>query len=150
MFLFHHWFLLLFFQVFSLHQLSLSRLFFVKYFVFVLLYREYYGFERAFFSLRSFSPCTPSTNLPQYREYYGFETAFFTLSRLYLTLLPDIWHNLVLSRLPWEPAVLHWRTLPICFLELHSVQQKVLVSRFYLCIKALLNPISTSPRFWTD
>ena len=27
----------------------------------------------------------------------------------YLTLLPDIWHNLLLSRLPWEPAVLPWR-----------------------------------------
>ena len=24
----------------------------------------------------------------------------------YLTVLPDIWHNLLLSRLPWESAVL--------------------------------------------
>ena len=65
----------------------------------------------------------------------------------YLTLLPDIWHKLLLSRLPWEPAVLPWRlqglplrfktqTQPICLFESHSVQQKVLVGRFHLMVTA--------------
>ena len=70
----------------------------------------------------------------------------FSLSRVfYLTLLPDLWHNLLLSRVPWEPTVLPWRLQghplmfetqiwPICLFESHSVQQKVLVGRFYLKI----------------
>ena len=67
--------LLLLFRVFSFHQLSLPWLFFFFFrcFVFVLLYRMCHGFERA----------------------------FFPLSRCLLTLLPDIWHNLLLSMLPW-------------------------------------------------
>ena len=78
----------------------------------------------------------------------------------YLTVLPDIWHNLLLSRLPWESAVLPWRLqdLPmrfetqsrsICLCESHSVQQKILIGRFYLCVTALRIAISTSYRFWT-
>ena len=65
----------------------------------------------------------------------------------YLTLFPDIWHNLILPRLPWEPAVLPWRlrglplrfetqTQPICSFESHSVHQKLLVGRFYLRVTA--------------
>ena len=68
---------------------------------------------------------------------------FLPTGVFYLTFLPDIWHNLLLSRLPWEPAVLPWRlqglplrfktqTLPICLFESRSVQRKVLVGRFYL------------------
>ena len=84
MFSFHHWFLLSFlgvfivdcvcslhrcffmcffffttdftivFWVFSFHQVSLPWLFFVRYFVFVLLYSECYGSERAFFYSQAF------------------------------------------------------------------------------------------------
>ena len=50
----------------------------------------------------------------------------------YLTLHPDIWCNLLLSRFTWEPAVLLWRlqgfplqfetqTQLICLFESHSV-----------------------------
>ena len=41
------------------------------------------------------------------RERYGFEWAFFT-HRLLLPYAPsrNFWHNLLLSRLPWEPAVI--------------------------------------------
>ena len=46
---------------------------FVRYFIFELLYWVCYGFEKAFFSLRHF----------------------------YLKLLPNIWHNLLLWRLPY-------------------------------------------------
>ena len=72
----------------------------------------------------------------------------FLLSGVFhLTLLPDIWHNLLLSRLPWKLAVLPWRLqgLPlrfktqsqsICLFESHSVQQKVLVGRFYSRVTA--------------
>ena len=61
--------------------------------------------------------------------------SFFQLSGVfYLTLFPDIGNNLLLS---------------ICLFESHSVQQKVLVDRFYLYVKALQNSISTSSKFWT-
>ena len=77
----------------------------------------------------------------------------------YLTLLPEIWHNLLLSRFPWKPTVFSWRlqgfplrfetqTRPICLFEAHSTQQKVLIGRFCLCVMALRNAISTSSRFW--
>ena len=83
-----------------------------------------------------------------YLECYGFERAFLLPGIFYLTLIPDIWHNLLLSKLPWEPAVLPWRlqglplrfetqTRQICLFESHGVQQKVLVGRFCLCVKAL-------------
>ena len=99
--------------------------------VFVLLYRECYRFEcfcvavprvlqvwESFFTLRSFLPYNPFRHLAQ----------------------P------ILSRLPWEMTVLPWRLLglplkfktqtrPIFLFESHSVQQKVLVGRFYLCVK---------------
>ena len=42
------------FRVFSFHQLSLPLLFFVRYVIFVLLYHECYGFERAFFRFQAF------------------------------------------------------------------------------------------------
>ena len=52
-----------------------------------------------------------------YHEHYGFEWAFFTHRHFfYLTVLPDIfgtfptfWHNLLLSRFCWEPAVTFWK-----------------------------------------
>ena len=43
------------------------------------------------------------------RERYGLEWAFFTYRR-FLPYAPSqhFWHNLLLSRPPWEPAVLPW------------------------------------------
>ena len=178
MFFFHHWFLLLFFAYFHcwfhlfisatsglfitvssgvfmslliftivFHKLYLTWMFFfARYFVFVLLYRECYEFERALFTLRRFLLYTSFPHLPQYRECYGFERAFLTLRCFHLTLLPNIWHSLLLSRLPREHAVLPWRQQG---LPLRLVQQKLLFSRFYLCVKALGNTISASSRFWT-
>ena len=74
---------------------------------------------------------------------YSFTASATDLRDLYLTLLPDIWHNLLLLRLPWESAVFPWmlqglplrfetQTRPVWLFESHSVQQKVFVSRFYL------------------
>ena len=64
-----------------------------------------------------------------YRERYGFEWAFFT-HRCFLPYTPSqhFWHNLLLSRLPWEPAVIPWnlqgfililktQTRPICLFD---------------------------------
>ena len=64
-----------------------------------------------------------------YRERYGFEWAFFT-HRRFLPYAPSqhFWHNLCLSRLPWEPAVIPWnlqgfililktQTWPICLFD---------------------------------
>ena len=44
-----------------------------------------------------------------YFERYGFKCAFFT-HRRFLTYAPSqhFWHNLLLSRPPWEPTVLPW------------------------------------------
>ena len=92
---------------------------------FALLHHEYYGFEEAFLIFRCFLSYALSAYLPQYREFYGFERAFYTHR-----------HNLLLSRLPSEQAVLPWRlqdlplrfeiqTRPIYMFESHSVQQKV-------------------------
>ena len=67
--------------------------------------------------------------LSSYRERYGFEWAFFT-HRRFLPYAPSrhFWHNLLLSRPPWEPAVLPWslqgfililetQTRPICLFD---------------------------------
>ena len=46
------------------------------------------------------------------------------------------------------PLSFETQTRPICLFESHSVQLKVLVGRFYLCVKALRNTISTlNPHF---
>ena len=52
-----------------------------------------------FFTMTVFFRCFVFVLL--YRMCHGFERAFFTLSRCLLTLLPDIWHDLLLSMLPW-------------------------------------------------
>ena len=64
-----------------------------------------------------------------YRERYGFEWTFFT-HRRFLSYAPSrhFLHNLLLSRLPWEPAVILWnlqdfililktQTRPICLFD---------------------------------
>ena len=64
----------------------LSRVFHFSPFsgVFVLLCCECYGFERTFLTLRCFLSHTPSPHLTQYHEFYGSERAFFTLSRFFI------------------------------------------------------------------
>ena len=144
----------------SFHQISLPWLFFfVRHFVFLLLYRHCYGFERFFLLLGVFY----LTLLPYIHQSTVSAMDFRVNSLLsgifYLPLLPDISYNLLLSRFPWEPAVLPWRLLglplaleiqnqPICWFESYSVTQKMLVVRLYLSIKALRNTISTFSRFW--
>ena len=67
--------------------------------------------------------------LSSYRERYGFEWAFLT-HRRFLPYAPSqhFWHNLLLSRLPWETAVILWnlqsftliletQTRPICLFD---------------------------------
>ena len=64
-----------------------------------------------------------------YRKRYGFEWAFFT-HRRFLPYAPSryFWRNLLLSRLPWELAVIPWnlqgfililetQTWPICLFD---------------------------------
>ena len=85
-----------------------------------------------FFTLRRFLPYTPSRHLAQ--------PVFIRAS-----LGPEVQ--------PWKLQGLLLRfetqTRPICLFELPSVQQKVLVGWFYLCIKDLRNTIINSFRFWT-
>ena len=81
--------------------------------------------------------------------------AFFTLH-----FFPTFGTTCFYQRLPRELAIFPWRlkslplrfetkTRPPCLFESQSAQLKVLVGRFYLCIKDLRNTISTSSRFWT-
>ena len=67
--------------------------------VFVLLYCECYGFERAFLTLRRFLPytllphiCHSTASARDMRELLSLSDVF------YLTFLPGIWHNLLLSK----------------------------------------------------
>ena len=75
------------------------------------------------------------------------ERVFSPSGVFYFTLLPHIWYkhhyNLLLSRFLWELAVLPWmlqglplwleiQTRPICLFVSHSVQEKILLVRFYL------------------
>ena len=89
---------------------------------------------------------------------------FLSSGILYLTLLLDIWNNVMLHQPAFKgslgagssslklQAFQMWfkiQTRSTCLFESHSVHQKVLLWRFYLCVKALRNTISTSFRFWT-
>ena len=59
------------------------------------------------YTLASFDCLTFQSHF--YRERYGFEWAFFTHMRfLPCSPSPHSWHNLLLPRPPWEPAVLPW------------------------------------------
>ena len=83
------------------------------------------------------------------------------------TFLYDIWHNDMLLQPAYKdfleadnfslklqdlPTLIPFKTKPwyICLFESHSVQQKVLLGRLYLCFKALKNTISIFSRFWTN
>ena len=93
----------------------------------------------------SFCCCCCTANATDLREH------FLPSGIFHLTLLPPIrckyHHNLVLSRFPWELVSFPWRLQglpqsyktqkwPICLFESHSVQQKLLLGRFYLRVKA--------------
>ena len=61
-----------------------------------------------------------------YCERYGFECAFFT-HRRFLPHAPSqhFWHNLLLSRLPWEPAVIPWNFRALCWSSKHRSRPSV-------------------------
>ena len=62
-------------------------------------------------------PSLPSLHFLQYRSATDLRELFLPSGAFYLTLLPDIWHNLLLSRLPLESVVFPWRLqgLPLSF-----------------------------------
>ena len=102
-------FLPLFFRCFRFFHHCFSGAFMSPTFFTLLLYCEGYGFERAFFTLRCFLSYTPSHICHGTTSATDQGELFLTLRRFYITLLPDIWPNLLLSRLPWELAFLPWR-----------------------------------------
>ena len=81
-------------------------------------YRECYGFETAFLILKRYLLYTPSQHLAQ--------TGFIKAS-LGLTVQP--------SRLKGSPPRFEKQTRPICLFKSHSVWQKILLTRFYLCVR---------------
>ena len=122
MFLFYHWFWL-FFWVIWFNQHS--------FFVFVLSRHMFCGFERAFLIFRRFFSLL---SFPKFGR-----TCFYQ----------DFQPTVLIWRLRGHPLRFEIQTRSVCLFESHSVQQKVLVGRFYLCIKAIQNTISTCFRFWT-
>ena len=132
MFLFHHWFYYIVFRVFSFHQLSLLCLFFCQVLCFcvvvplVLRIWERFVYSQTLFTLNSF-PTFGTTCF-----YQGFPGASSS----------DLKHT-------GSPTEVQNIDSDICLFESHSFQQKVLVDRFYLSIKALRNIETTSSRFWT-
>ena len=80
--------------------------------------RECYGFERAFFTLRFFLSYTLSRHLAQ--------PAFIKASLEQAS----------------PPTEVRNTDLPISLFESHSVQQNVLVGRFYLCIRGCYRLLS--------
>ena len=154
MFSFHHWFLLSFLGVFIVDCVcSLHHCFFMCFFFFHHWF--YYCFFSVFIS-PSFFTVTVFCQVLRFcvvvlRMLRIWESFFLLSGVLYLTLRPEIWHNLLLSRLPWGRQfslqgcrAFHWcskhRPGPTVCLS-HTVQQTVFVARFYLCIKVLRNTI---------
>ena len=163
----------------------LFRYFFIRNFVFVLLYRECYRFDRAFFTFRRFLPYTPShisqsTTSTTVWENFFYPETFFNLhsfptfgttcfyqgfrgsrhffhegcrashwgskhrSSPYLCL-----NHIMLSKKYYlVGSIFVLQTQPISLSEPHNVKQKVLLGRFYFCIKVLQNAVSTSSRLW--
>ena len=98
---------------------------------FCVVVRACYGFEKEIFILKRVLPYSLSPHLAQH--------AFIKAS------LGPSSSSLKASDLPLN---FETQTRPICLFESHSVQLKVLVGRFYLCVKALRNTISTlNPHF---
>ena len=160
MFPFHHWFLLFFLGVFIVDCIcSIDHCFFrcfylTTYFTIVFecfhfndfLFRDCFLSDTSllscrtrvrriwgvFFTLRHFLPYTPSRHLaqPVYIE-------------AFLGPAVQSW------RLQDLPLRFETQIRPIYLFESHSVQQKILVGRYYLCIKDLWNTVTKSSRFWT-
>ena len=152
---------------FLYHHYSLPWLlfccFFVRYFLFVLLYCESYAFQRAFsaqafFTLHSFPTFATVLQVLQIRERLFYSQVFFTLHSFPTFDIIGCFTNL-LSRVHWELTVFPWcfsasqlgfkiqTWFTKCF-ESPSVQQKVLLGRFYLWVKTLRMIILTSSGFW--
>ena len=104
------------FEVFLFHQLSLPRLFFAR---------------SSFF-------CCCTTSTTDLREIFSLSGVF------YLTIFPDIWHNLLLSRFPWGrrfhlegSRASHWgsKYRPAhMFVWITQYAAKGIVRRLCLCI----------------
>ena len=131
-FLFHHWFCYCFSSVFISPTFFTVPVFYqvLRFCVVVprvLRIWESFVYSQTFFTLNSF-PTFDTTCF-----YQGFPGA--SSSALKLTGSPTEVQNI---------------DSDICLFESHSFQQKVLVDRFYLSIKALRNIVTTSSRFWTQ
>ena len=145
------------FSGFSFHQLSLKWLIVVRFFVFVLLHRESYRFERDFFTLRRLLPYSPFTHLPQYRECYQCQRTFFTLRRFlpYISsrhLAQPAFINASLgagsssSKVVGPCIEIRNTDLAHLFVSIKQCSAKG-ISR-YVLFKALRNTILNSSRLW--
>ena len=125
---------------------------FLRCFYFTTDFDYFFGWFDLINILSSFLYCL-ATCSADLREHFWFSGVFF-----YLLSFPKFGRTCFYQ--DFQPTVLIWRlrghplrfeiqTRSVCLFESHSVQQKVLVGRFYLCIKAIQNTISTCFRFWT-
>ena len=178
LFIFHHWFLQLFFGCFHcwLHFFT-SPIFFTLT-AFWLLFCQVLCFctffctasatdlRELFFNsqtLRRFLPYSISPHLPQYGKCYGSERDFFFFY-LWVFFLPYTLSQHLAQpafikaslgagssslKVAGPPTEVRNRSGASVCLNHTGVLRKVLVGRSYLCVKALWNTISTSSRFWT-
>ena len=104
----------------------------IRYFFFVLLYRECYGFERAFFNSQVFFTFPTFGTTCFYQGFPGSRQFFLKCCKA------SHWGS------KHRPShLLVWIT------QYLFVQHKVLVGKCYLCTKVRRNTILTSSRFWT-
>ena len=121
------------FRVFWFHQLSLTWQFFVKYYLFVLLYCEFMDWETFFYS-QAFFTYTLAKHLAQ--------PAFMKASPRPAIQPWRLQGFPVAGSSAWKAAGPRFETQiwSICLFESHSVQPKILVGRFYSCIKGWSTP----------
>ena len=168
---FHYWFSPLFFGCFHcfhwLHFFMLPTFFtmtaflllfcqVIHYYVVVprmLRIREDFFYSLVIFTLHFFQFAIVPRVLRIWERFFCSE-AFFTLNSSFPTFGTTCFYQGFPENLMFffeDCRVSHWetQTRPIFLFESHSVQQKVLLGRFHLCIKALQSTISTSSRLWT-
>ena len=129
------------FWVFSLlnafANFTVSSLF-RRYFVFVLLYRECYGFERVF--IRAYNLIINRMTRSKKRPERMTRECFLLPGTFYLTLFcafikPLLRPAALPRRLQGFPLRFKVQTQSICLFESRSIRQKVLLGRFYLYVR---------------
>ena len=111
-------------------------------------------YSQAFFTLHFFPTFATVSRVLRIWESLFYPQEFFTLNLPFQHLAQPAFIKAPLGvgsssfNVAGHPTDV-WNTDSAYLFESHSVQQKVLAGRFYLCVKALRNTIWTFSKFWT-